>query len=193
MKTNCNSCNCFDNGLTTTHDCVNSYPECRESNPCSEIISDLCVIHNPNGMLITYSNQNFIVPQNIPLHSFMQLLGMMLDPNLAVYAATTNQYGPILGLRTVFVGQNIFKLRWDFPNVPDPNVMPTVFKVIVREYGTSNLASYKVDSSVNMLTVYNSGTIIYAPNKTYLVQVQLVDSNNLTIVLTSSATIIVNT
>jgi len=190
MATNCYSCNCQDNGYTTTPNCVDSYPECLPQNPCSEIISDMCVIHNPNGIFIDNSGDNIIIPENINIHSFIQLLSMWMDSNTYQYVVSTNTYGPILGLRTLYKSQNSFKLYWDFPNVPDPNVMPTQFKITVKERGTTLTVSYLSPSDRNTFIVYSYGGLVYTVGKSYEVWVELIDSN--LNVLTSSVHIIVN-
>jgi len=194
MASNCSSCNCNDGYLHTTHNCSDSYPECAETNPCSEIISDLCVIHNPNAITITTTGgDNVIIPENINIHSYIQLMAMLQDGTLSQYAVDSNIYGPILGLRTIFVGRDIFKLRWDFPNVPDYSVMQTKFKITVKQTdNTSNMAVYLLDSSINTFTVFNYGTLVYQPNKSYYVKVELIDEL-LSTILTSSINIIVTT
>lgn len=193
MSTNCNSCNCGDNGLTTQHNCSDSYPECVYNNPCDEIISDLCVIHQPNGMMVELSpGNNFVINNNENIYSILQKL-MMYNSSLYMYVLSSNTYGPILGLRTLWIGTTTFKLYWDFPNVPPPQTQPTLFRItITKASNTSNYAVYDIDSTYNSFVPYNYGSFIITPNTSYYVKVELIDVNTNNI-LTSSITIIVTT
>ena len=192
---NCNKCDCTNNGLHTVPHCHDSYPECIIENPCDEIISDLCVLHNPNGIFaVLGTNQTLTIPTNINMYSFIQLLMMYLSPSLRNYSLDSNTYRPILNFRTLWIGERGFRLYWDFPNVPDYNLQPTQFRITINQVGATNQAVYTCPSTTNTFTVYDYGTIVYAPQTTYHAKVELIDISNLPPnTLTSSVTIIIKT